>query len=231
MNISVLYFQIDFENYQKYQRLHAQLNDSGNFLLQVSDLSACARIREKLMKLNRKWKLYQDRFKETNNEHYLKYYECEHSLSMIKERLAKIDSLMSKQCKCSVHSIGKYQEELQKAYSDIECLDANVKLVHKLTSRIDLKHDQSQLNRFVESVRQAETKLTQLRNLMPEVLKNLTKIHSLVASVDEGLHNVDCWMIEADALIRSEPDQLNLDQLMRQHEKEKVHFNSLYNFY
>lgn len=215
-------FKIDFSNYQKNQRLHSQLNDSANFLLQVSDSNACSKIKEKLLGLNKRWKMYQDRFKETNNEQYLKYYECEHSLNMVKERLNKIDSLAIKQCKCSLSSIGKYQEELQKAYNDIECLDANLKLINKLTSRIDLKQNPNQMRIFVDDLRSTETKLVKLRATLPDLLKNLTKIHSHISSIDDGLQSIECWIIEAENLIKIEPDQLNIDQIMKQVDRQQV---------
>lgn len=172
--------------------------------------------------------MYQDRFKETNNEQLLKYYECEHSLNMVRDRINKIDSLVNnKHCKCTQSSIGKYQEELQKACNDIECLDANLKLINKLSARIggELRQD-PRMVRFIEELRQAENRLVQLRRLVPECVKNLTKIHSYVSSIEEGVQIIESWCGDAEGLIRAEPEHLSMEQLGQHLDREKVFSNS-----
>ncbi|CAF0715885.1 unnamed protein product [Brachionus calyciflorus] len=62
----------DFSNYQKYQKLHSQFNESANFLIQVSDPFSCSQIKEHLLYINKLWKSYQDKFKDTVYEQYLK---------------------------------------------------------------------------------------------------------------------------------------------------------------
>lgn len=169
--------------------------------------------------------MYQERFKETNNEQLLKYYECEHSLNMVRERLVKIDALVnSKQCKCTHSSVSRYQEELQKSCNDIECLDANLKLISKLSARIgagEFRSDE-RMSRFVDELRQAEARLAQLRSQLSECVRNLTKIHSYVTAIEEGVQLIECWCGEADGLIRAEPEHLSLEQLGQQLERQKV---------
>jgi hypothetical protein len=168
--------------------------------------------------------MYQERFKETNNEQLLKYYECEHSLNMVRERLSKIDSLVAgKQCKCTQSSVSRYQDELHKAGNDIECLDANLKLINKLSARIggELRHDPKMV-RFLEELRQAEAKLAYFRTHVPECVKTLGKIHSFVTSIEEGVQLIESWCAEADCLIRAEPEHLTLDQLQQQLDKQRV---------
>ena len=118
------------DNYQNNQKLHAQINESGNFLLQISDPSTCNKIKERLVAINKRWKQY---------EELLKYYECEHSLNMVKERLVKVENLINKVVKSNLNALNKHQEESQKAFNDIDCLDANLKLLQKLSERLDGK--------------------------------------------------------------------------------------------
>lgn len=212
----------DLSQYQRYQRIHTQFNDSANFLLQISEQSSCSEIKEKLLYINKLWKSFQDKFKDTNLEQCLKLYECEHSLVMCKERLAKIENLINKNCKCSLNSVSKYQEEVQKACNDLECLDANLKLISKLSQRIDLRQSKEKLVEFTNEIRNTETRLAQLKNFMPEYLKKLTQIYSHISSIENGLQNIEYWVIEGENLVRNEPDQLNFDQISKHIEKQKV---------
>ncbi len=160
--------------------------------------------------------MYQDRFKDTQYDQLVKYYECELSLNMISDRLIKIEQLTRKQCKCNLNSVSKYQEELQKAYNDVECLDANLKLLEKLLTRLDLSDDPSlNINQLVDGIRNAETKLNYFRQIMPDFLKNLTKTCTQIASIEEGLHQIEYWIIEGENYLKSEPDQLNFEQIIR----------------
>jgi hypothetical protein len=216
-------------NYQRYQRLHAQFNESTNFIIQTSDASTSAKIKDKLLYLNKSWKLYQDRFKDTQYDQFLKYYECEQSLIMIKERLNKIENLTQKQCKCNLNAVSKYQEELQNAFSDVECIDANLKLLDKLIKRLDLRHDPSlQVEDLYEGIKESESKLIRIRQIMPEFLKNLTKTCTQIASIEEGLQQIEYWIIEGENLLKSDPDQLNFDQIIKHIEKQKVFLNLIY---
>lgn len=180
--------------------------------------------------------MYQERFKETNNEQLLKYYECEHSLNMVRERLGKIEALMSGGGgggsgggrKCTPSSVNRYQEELHKASSDLECLDANLKLIGKLSSRIggELRED-ARMHRLVDELREAQTRLGEARVSVAECARNLTKIHSYAVAIDEAVHALDAWCADADALVRVEPEHLNLEQLGQQLDRQKVTTNSV----
>ena len=193
--------------------------------MQTSDSATCAKIKERLLHLNKRWKIYQDRFKDTQYEQLLKFYECEHSLNMVKERLNKIEALIGKQLKSSLSSIGKYQEELQKAYNDVECLDANLKLLQKLTSRLDLDKNAMPMSQFLLDIQSSEQRLVHYRQLMPEYLKNLTKVYTQISNVEDSIHKMECWIGEGECLLRVEPDQLNFEQILSQVEKQKVKSN------
>lgn len=191
--------------------------------MQTSDASTSAKIKEKILSLNKSWKVYQDRFKDTQYDQFLKYYECEQSLNMIVERLSKIESLTQKQCKCNLSAVNKYQEELQKAFNDVECLDANLKLLDKLITRLDLRHDPSlQVNDLYSGVKFSEAKLERIREIMPDFLRNLTKTCTQISSIEEGLQQIEYWVIEGENLLKSDPDQLNFDQIIKHIEKQKV---------
>jgi hypothetical protein len=214
----------DINNYQRYQKLYTQFNESANFLLQTSDVSACSKIKDRLLHLNKRWKIYQDRFKDTQYEQLLKFYECEHSLNMVKERLNKIESLMNKQLKTNLTSIGKYQEELQKAFNDVECLDANLKLLQKLTGRLDLDKNSMPMSQFMEDIRHSENRLLKYKQQMPDFLKSLTKVYSNISKIEESLQKIENWIGEGECLLRVEADQLNFEQILSQIERQKVSF-------
>jgi ppGpp synthetase/RelA/SpoT-type nucleotidyltranferase len=216
----------DINNYQRYQKLYTQFNESANFLLQTSDATACAKIKDRLLHLNKRWKLYQDRFKDTQYEQLLKFYECEHSLNMVKERLNKIESLINKQLKSNLTSIGKYQEELQKAFNDVECLDANLKLLQKLTGRLDLDKNSMPMSQFMEDIRYSESRLLNYRQQMPDYLKNLTKVYTNISKIEESIQKIENWITEGECLLRVEADQLNFEQILSQIERQKVYMIS-----
>ena len=216
----------DLNNYQRFQKYHAQFCESANFILQTSESKTAAKIKEKLLFLNRSWKNYQDRFKDTQYDQFLKYYECEQSLTMIMDRLSKIELLTQKHCKCNLTAVSKFQEDLQKAFNDIECLDANLKLLDKLITRLDLRHDPSlQVNELCEGIRQSGAKLAQVRQMMPEFLRNLTKTCAQISSIEDGLQQIEYWIIDGENLVKSDPDQLNFDQIIKHIEKQNKHFN------
>lgn len=180
-------------------------------------------MKDKLLYLNKSWKLYQDRFKDTQYDQLVKYYECELSLNMIKDRLSKIETLTQKQCKCNLNSVSKYQEELQKAYTDVECLDANLKLLDKLLDRLDLTNEPSlDIYKLTTGIQGAESKLNYFRQIMPDFLKNLTKTCTQISSIEEGLHQIEYWIIEGENFLKSEPDQLNYEQIIKHIENQKV---------
>jgi len=191
--------------------------------LLVSDASTSAKLKDKLLFLNKSWKLYQDRFKDTQYDQVVKYFECELSLNMVKERLNKIEILTVKQYKCNLNSVNKYKEDLQKAFNDVECLDTNLKLLDKLLTRLDLNDDPSlDIRKLFDGLRNAELKLNYFRQIMPNFLKNLTNTCEQIHSIEEGLHQIEYWIIEGENFLKSEPDQLNYDQIVRLLEKQKV---------
>lgn len=147
---------------------------------------------------------------------------------MIKDRLNKIQVLTQKQCKCNINSVARYQEELQKAYNDVECLDANSKLLDKLIARLNLTDDPSiDINKIKEDLRSSESKINYFRQTLPDFLKNLTKTCTQIASIEEGLHQIEYWIIEGENCLKSEPDQLNYEQIVKQIENQKVQIEIL----
>ena len=166
--------------------------------------------------------MYQDRFKDTQYEQLLKFYECEHSLNMVKEKLNKIDSLINKQVKSNLTSIVKYQDEMQKACNDIECLDANLKLLQKLTGRLDLDKSSMPMSQFLEDIKCSENRLAKYRQKIPDYLKNLTKVYTNVSKIEESLVRLENWIGEGECFLRVEADQLNFEQILSQIEREKV---------
>jgi len=142
------------------------------------------------------------------------------------ERLTKIECLTQKQCKCNLVAVSKYQEELQKAFNDVECLDANLKLLEKLITRLDLRHDPSlHVNDLYEGIRSSTDKLNRIRHIMPEFLRNLTKTCTQISSIEDGLQQIEFWCIEGENFLKSEPDQLSFDQILKHLDKQKKHFN------
>ena len=188
----------------------------------ISDASTSAKLKDRLLFINKKWKIYQDRFKDTQYDQVVKYYECELSLNMIKERLNKIEILTVKQYKCNPNSAIKYKEDLQKAFNDVECLDSNLKLLDKLLSRLDLNDDPSlDIRKLFDGVRNAELKLSYFRKIMPDFLKNLEKTCEQIHSIEEGLRQIEYWIIEGENFLKTEPDQYNYEQITRIIEKKK----------
>jgi hypothetical protein len=191
--------------------------------LLISDASTSAKLKDRLLFINKKWKIYQDRFKDTQYDQVVKYYECELSLNMIKERLNKIEILTVKQYKCNPNSAIKYKEDLQKAFNDVECLDSNLKLLDKLLSRLDLNDDPSlDIRKLFDGVRNAELRLSYFRKIMPDFLKNLEKTCEQINSIEEGLRQIEYWIIEGENFLKTEPDQYNYEQITRIIEKKKV---------
>jgi hypothetical protein len=214
------------DNYQNNQKLHAQINESGNFLLQISDPSTCNKIKERLVAINKRWKQYQDRFKDTEYEELLKYYECEHSLNMVKERLVKVENLINKVVKSNLNALNKHQEESQKAFNDIDCLDANLKLLQKLSERLDGK--QIEISEFFAELKATDIKLSTLRPYFPEILRNITKISQQIATIESELPQVEQWLNEAETMLKLDPDQYNFEQLIKHTEKQRVEIFKYY---
>ena len=153
----------------------------------------------------------------------LKYFECEHSLNLIKERLAKIESLLNRQTKCNLAHINKYQDELQKAFNDTECINANLNLIAKLTNKIKFDSNQQQLKlNFDGDLKNTDAKLIQLKYRMPDYLKRLNKTVSQLASIEDGLSNIEFWTSEGENLFRAESERLSFDQCWKRMEEIKV---------
>ena len=153
-------------------------------------------------------------------------------MNLIKEKLLKIEALIHKQLKCNLNSVTKYQEDLQKAFADIECLDANLKLLDKLMGRLDSPNNPViQINKLSEGVKNAENKLIQIKQIMPDFLKNLSKMCSQITSIEEVIQQIEGWIEEGDSLLKSDPDQLTFEQIVKHIEKQKVwiKFYKLYN--
>lgn len=207
-------------NYQKYQKLHSQFNECANFLLQVSDPFSSTKIKENMMLINKLWKSYQDKFKDTIYEQYLKFYECEHSIQMVNDRLTKIENFLNKSVK--ITSMVKYQEELQKSSKDLEFLEANLKLVLKLLQRIDLKKEKDKIKNFTELIRMTEKKINHIKFCVVDHKKLVSQIQPDINSIVEDLENIEFWIIEGENLVRHEPDHFNFDEILLHIDKQKV---------
>jgi hypothetical protein len=203
--------------------MHASFNECGNFLLQVSDEKTCIEIRDEMLTLNGLWRHYQDRFKNTSHENMLKYYECDHSLGLIKDRLAKMDALLNKpNIKCKLSHVMKYQEEMQKALGDVESMNANLNLIVKLTNKIDFDQNQNLKDSFNGDIKNTDAKLIQLKYIMPDYMARLNKACSQLKAIEDGLCDIEYWVIEGDNLLKIEPEQFSSEQGAKQIEKIKV---------
>ena len=217
--------------YQRYQRIYAQFCEATNFLLQVSDPNTIVWIRENGIQVNRHWKSIQDRLKQSaSTEQMLKYYECEQSLHLIVERLNKIEHFLHQQFKCNYHSIVKYQDEMQKACVDLDYLEANLKLLNKLSTKVELKGANAQLmTQLMEGVRASEQRLGVFRQQIPAFQKNLLRIATSVSAIEDekeySMSNIERWILDGESILKTDHDQLNADQLARLVEKEKKHFS------
>ena len=186
------YFQTDLIEYQANQKYHQQLNEMANFLFQVSDKDICNALKERILYVNKKWKAIQEVLLKNNksSEHLIKFTECEQSCTNINDWLNRILSLVQKTLKSShINTIIKYQEELNKANTDLESIDANLILLNKLIVKIQdefkkttngdnsddeliTEHD---INKLHFEIKNIEDKLNSFRRIIPEYLKNLTK--------------------------------------------------------
>ena len=57
---------------------------------------------------------------------------------------------------------------------------------------------------------------------MPDFLKNLEKTCEQIHSIEEGLRQIEYWIIEGENFLKTEPDQYNYEQITRIIEKKKV---------
>ncbi|CAF0715881.1 unnamed protein product [Brachionus calyciflorus] len=144
---------------------------------------------------------------------------------MVKERLFKIESLLNKTVK--LFSLGKYQDEMQKSSNDLDCLETNLKLISKLSQRIDLKNEKDKLNTFLNEIRSSEQKMFQMKNCVIDLSKKIVKMLPIVNSIENGLQEIEYWIVEGENLVRLEPDQYNFDEILRHIEKQKKHFDEL----
>ncbi len=177
-----------------------------------------------MLTLNGLWKHYQDRFKCTgHHENMLKYYECDHSLSLIKERLAKMDALLNKpHIKCKLNNVVRYQDEMQRACSDVESMNTNLNLIVKLTNKIDFDQNQKLKDAFAGDIKNTDAKLIQLKYIMPDYMARLNRACGQLRSIEAGLCEIEFWVIEGDNMLKVEPEQLSSEHGARQIEKIKV---------
>lgn len=183
-----------------------------------------SKIKESLLSINKLWKLYQEKFKDTIYEQYLKFYECEHSLNMVNDRVSKIENFLNKSVK--INSISKFQEELEKSAKDLEFLETNLKLVSKLLQRIDLGKDKQKINNLNDTIRLCYEKINHIKTFVVEYEKNTNQIQSDLNLIVENLENIEFWIIEGENLVKHEPEQFNFDEILLHIEKQKVFFKN-----
>jgi mRNA deadenylase 3'-5' endonuclease subunit Ccr4 len=200
------------------------LSESANFLAQVSEERTCARIHEELAGINGRWKRYQDRFKNTVHEAMIKYYECDHSLGLIKERLAKIDNLLNKQVKCKLSAVSKYAEELHRCFSEMDSMNANMSLIVKLTAKIDFDQNVTLKSSFIADIKNTDAKLIQLKYIMPDYIARVSKACAQLKLIDDsdGIAHIEAWAIEAARLLHTEPGHFSSAQVLEHLELIKV---------
>lgn len=173
-----------------------------------------------MVSINKLWKSYQEKFKDTIYEQYLKFYECEHSLNMVNDRLSKIENLLIKSVK--INSIYKYQEELEKSLKDLDFLETNLKLVSKLLQRIDLKKEKQKINNVSDTIRLSHEKINYIKICVMKYQKNTSQIQPDLNLIVENLENIEFWIIEGENLVKHEPEQFNFDEILLHIEKQKV---------
>jgi hypothetical protein len=230
---------IDYQSNQKY---HVQLNDMANFLIQVSDKDICNMLKERLLFINKKWKSIQEVLLKNNksSEHLIKLIECEQGCLNINEWLTRISNLVQKPLKCSnINTIIKYQEELNKANNDLESIDANLVLLNKLIKRIQGEYvkenneassdddeiiTENDIEKLMNDIKNIEARLMNFRKTIPEYLKNLTKFCTNLTSIEDAVKQTNHWINEGDVILRSQPDQLNFEQITKHIDKQKVKF-------
>jgi DNA repair exonuclease SbcCD ATPase subunit len=189
--------------------------------MQISDQEVGNSLKEKLLLINKKWKNMQDKFKQSENKTLLKLIECEQGVVNINEWINNINQLIERTSKCSVNALIRYQEELQKANTDLERIDANLNLISKLAGRIDI-NDKNKIDNLIREIKELEKKIKILRELIPEYCTNLTKLCSVITSAEDGLQETEHWVNEGETLLNSQPELLNFEQITKHIDKQKV---------
>ena len=210
-------------DYKNFQKLHSSFNDSANFLLQVSDPNTCNLIKEKIVYLNKNWKLYQEKFNNTQNGQLIKYYECQHTLGMIKEHLIKIETLANIEISSDETSLKRVEVEYEKAIADLNSLDSNFDLVNNLIDSLDAIETKN-LNEFHDEMKICKTKLYHLKNLLAESLKTLSIICLETKYINESFQNIESWIMDCEIVLKTDFESLNYEQIVKQIEKQKVNY-------
>ncbi len=222
----------DTNSYQKFKRIHHNFSESSSFLLQISEEKTSQKLKEDACHLNKRWSAFQDRFKGTSFEPVLKFYECEHSLSLIKDRLTKmLDLIKNRKINADSQQIRIYLDELNMSFCDLESISSNLSVVNKLASKINFDSKSKKLKtEFSSDLKSTEDILSHLRGLIPEQIKNCNKIYTQFMLIEKRLRSIEIWLNECENLLKLEPDSISFEQSSKQFEMLKKSFCE-YNYF
>jgi hypothetical protein len=201
--------------YPIYQTHHVDLNDASNFLIQISDKPTCDNLKEKILFINLKWKQFKKIFDNTEGKNLAIYLELENGCNSIRMWLERIEALIQAQYRCDSHTLVKYRDELNDFYGTTDKLESNIANLFRLLFR--LQNDNNfNIEYFSNDLECSKTKLLSFKEAMPSYLENLRLLLSRLDIIENSLKQIEYWMIDGDAIIKQQPDQLNFEQILQQ---------------
>ncbi|XP_035824390.1 nesprin-1 [Aplysia californica] len=226
MRLSVEEKEEYFKDLAQYEEKHKILNESANFLIDVSSDPVAAEIKETLLLLNRRFKDLTEGFQSFRQNEVIGKARAEYEtgVATLESWLGETSDILSQQVRCVHAELKAYLLELDNYNNQVQEIENNFKITTKTAQSLVKDSTQESVNEMLQTLNVQKEAIVKLRKEIPERIKYLKAVLPNVESLETGILDLQRWLEEGEQLLGSHKLDGTADETEARLERHKAFF-------
>ncbi|GFO48198.1 nesprin-1, partial [Plakobranchus ocellatus] len=194
-----------FRDIAQHEEQHKLLNESANFLLDVSSEPVAAEIQRTLMQLNKRFGDLVNGFQDFRQNEVIGKARAEYEtgVTSLDTWLHDSTDILEQTVMCIHADLKAYLLELDKYNDQIQEVETNFKVTTKTAQSLVKDSSQEIVNEMLQTLNVQKEAIVKLRKEIPERIKYLKAVLPNVESLETGILDLERWLEEGAQLLQS----------------------------
>ncbi|XP_019623005.1 PREDICTED: nesprin-1-like [Branchiostoma belcheri] len=204
-----------FQDLFQWQDRQTLLNETGNFLIEITNETVSLDIQQQLLLINGRWKDLFDSVKDQVKEGEVSKMNREYQTGTkrLTDWLTKAEKVLKKPVQVTYVSIKDYVQDLEDIHAEIPAQESAIKALSKLGQILVKETPPDQVKTMFEALKDIKDRFLKVRETVPVGMRLCTEMQEPLQALEHGCLEITRWLDQAEKLLLSHKVEASLEQL------------------
>ncbi|CAH1263258.1 SYNE1, partial [Branchiostoma lanceolatum] len=204
-----------FQDLFQWQDRQTLLNETGNFLIEITNETVSLDIQQQLLLINGRWKDLFDSVKDQVKEGEVSKMNREYQMGTkrLTDWLTKAEKVLKNPVQVTYVSIKEYVQDLEDINAEIPAQESAIKALSKLGQILVKETPPDQVKTMFEALKDIKDRFLKVRETVPVGMRLCTEMQEPLEALEHGCLEITRWLDQAEKLLLSHKVEASLEQL------------------